>query len=160
MALASTDTSSLLEILQAHFGHVEPSESDEEEDVFVEEEKASGTSEEITAKSKEVGNLATAELVFPLQSIPPVIVGIPENYLPLHGPQTQSHYHCQVSPYSLDFAQKAATCNYVQLDHLNLALACLYCSFEDNSKMCWYSTTAWKHHTMKHLKDNLPIFPR
>ena len=25
--------------------------------------------------------------------------------------------------------------------------------------MCWYSVTAWEHHTMKHLKDNLHIFP-
>ena len=25
--------------------------------------------------------------------------------------------------------------------------------------MHWYSITAWEHHTMKHLKDNLPIFP-
>ena len=24
--------------------------------------------------------------------------------------------------------------------------------------MHWYSVTAWEHHTMKHLKDNLPIF--
>ena len=43
IAFASTDTASLLKILQAHFGYVEPSESVEEEDVFVEEEKASGT---------------------------------------------------------------------------------------------------------------------
>ena len=25
--------------------------------------------------------------------------------------------------------------------------------------MCWYSTSAWEHHSIKHLKDNLPIFP-
>ena len=97
MALASPETSSLLEILQAHFGHVKPSESDEEADVLVEEEKASGTSE-VTVKSKEVGNLATAELVFPFQSTPLVIAGIPKNYLPLHGPKTQSCYHSQVPP--------------------------------------------------------------
>ena len=25
--------------------------------------------------------------------------------------------------------------------------------------MHWYSTSALEHHTMKHLEDNLPIFP-
>ena len=132
MVLAGTDTSSLFKVLQAHFRHVEPSESDEEEDVLVEEEKTSGTSEEVTVKSNEVGNLATAELVFPFQFTPLVIVGIPQNYLPLHGPKTQSHYPYQVPPCNIDFAQKAATCNHIQCDHLNVALAYLYCSFEDN----------------------------
>ena len=125
ITLASTDTSCLLKILQAHFRHVKPSESDEEEDVFVEEEKAS-TAEEVTAKSKEVGNLATTELVFPFQSTSLVIGGIPKIYLPLHGPETQYHYHCQVPPCNLDFAQNAAVCNHVWHDYLNVALACLY----------------------------------
>ena len=104
MALAGTDTSSLLEILQAYFVHVEPSEPDEEEDVFVEEEKTSGIAEEVVTKPKEVGNFITVELVFPFQSTPLVIVGIPKNYLPLCGPETQSHYHCQVPPCNLHFA--------------------------------------------------------
>ena len=46
MVLAGTDTSSLLEILQAHFGHVASSESDEE-DVLVEEEKTSRAVEKL-----------------------------------------------------------------------------------------------------------------
>ena len=25
--------------------------------------------------------------------------------------------------------------------------------------MCWYSISAWEHHTCKHAQDNLPIFP-
>ena len=25
--------------------------------------------------------------------------------------------------------------------------------------MHWYSASAWKHHSPKHLKDNLPIHP-
>ena len=25
--------------------------------------------------------------------------------------------------------------------------------------MHWYSASAWEHHSMKHLKDNLPIYP-
>ena len=40
-----------------------------------------------------------------------------------------------------------------------MALAFLYCSFEDNPRMHWYSTTTWENHTAKHHKDNLPIFP-
>ena len=157
IALAGTDTFSLIEIVQAHFGHVKPSESEQEEDVFVEEEKASGTSKEVTAKSKEVGKLATAELVLPFQSIPLVIVGIPTNYLPLCDLKSHSCYHSQVPPCNPDFAQEAATCNHVWHDHLNVALTWLYCSFEDNPKMHWLSTIAWEHHTMKHLKDNLPF---
>ena len=71
------------------------------------------TSEVVTAKSQEVGNLATVELVFPFQSIPLVTVSIPQNCLPLCGPKTLSHYHCQVPQYILHFAQKGAACNHV-----------------------------------------------
>ena len=35
----------------------------------------------------------------------------------------------------------------------------MYCSFENNHKMCWYSASTWEHHTLKHLKENLPIYP-
>ena len=130
MALASTDTSSLLNILQVHFSQVELSESDEEEEVNIGEDKTSETSKETTAKPKEVSNLAVAELVFPFKLIPLVIAGIPNNLLPLHGSEVQSCYHCQMPQCGLDFAQKAATCNHVHCNHLNVALACLYCSFE------------------------------
>ena len=53
IALAGTDMSSLLEILQVHFGHVASSESDEEESVL--EEKTSEAAEEVIAKPLEVG---------------------------------------------------------------------------------------------------------
>ena len=76
-ALAGTDMSSLLEILQVHFGHVASSESDEEENVL-EEEETSEVAEEVIAKPLEVGNLSTAELVFPFKSSPFVVAGIPE----------------------------------------------------------------------------------
>ena len=152
MALVGTDTSSLLEILQVHFGCVASSESDMEEDDLVEEEKTSEAVEEAVAEPKEVGNLATAKLVFPF-------AGISKMYLPLCGPKTLYHYHCQVLSCTLDFAQKLAACNHVHHDHLNVPLACLYCSFENNPKIHWYSTSAWEHHARKHLKDNLPIFP-
>ena len=48
-------------------------------------------------------------------------------------------------------------CNHS--DHLNIALACLYCSFENNPKMCWYSASALEDHSLKHHKDNLSIYP-
>ena len=80
-------------------------------------------------------------------------------YLPLHGPKTLSHYHCQVPQCTLDFTQKTAACNHVHHDHLNVALTCLYCSFKSNSKMHLYIASAWEYHSRKHLKDNLPIYP-
>ena len=122
---------------------------------MVEEKKTSAVVGEIIAKPQEIGNLTTAELVFPFKSSPLVVAGIPEMFLPLHGPNTLSCYHCQVPPCTLDFTQKAATCNHVHHDHQNVALAFLYCSFKSNPKMHWYHASAWEHHSMKHLKDNL-----
>ena len=114
-----------------------------------------GSADKVQAgKAKEMSTLASAELVFPL-----VIAGIPKNYLPLCSPKSHSLCHFQVPQCNLDFSQKATVYNHVQCDHLNVALTCLYCSFEDDPKMYWYSATAWEYHTMKHLKDNLLIFP-
>ena len=107
---------------------------------------------------KEMGNLASAELVFSFKPYPIVITGIPEDLIPLHGPEVQSHYHCQAPHCGLDFVQKSTACNHVWHDHLNVALNCLYCSFEDIPRMHWNSTTAWENHTVKHHKDNLPVF--
>ena len=56
--------SSLLEILQAYFGHVVSSESNEEESVLEKEEKTSEATEKAIAKPLEMGNLSTAELIF------------------------------------------------------------------------------------------------
>ena len=25
--------------------------------------------------------------------------------------------------------------------------------------MCWYSASTWEHHTLKNIKENLPIYP-
>ena len=155
------DTSSFLDILQAHFGHAGLVNSSDGEDVPIEEEKEEdGAAEETkTGKTNEMSNLASAEFGFPFKSIPLVITGIPEDLLLLHGPEVQSCYHCQAPQCGLDFAQKAAACNHVWCEHLNVALACLYCSFEDNPRMYWYSATTWENHTAKHCKDNLLIFP-
>ena len=62
----------------------------------MEEEKTFEAGKEVVVEPKEVGNLATAKLVFPFKSSPLVVVGIPKMYLPLHGPMNLPHYHCQV----------------------------------------------------------------
>ena len=85
---------------------------------------------------------AGAELVFPTQAIPLVIAGIPESLPPLCGPEAQSHYRCQFTECTQIFLQKVAACTHVHHDHLNVALACLYCSSRDNPKMQWFSTSA------------------
>ena len=71
-------------------------------------------------------SLATAELVFPLKSLSPVIAVIPELLLPLCGPKTLSHYRCQYPSHDEEVSQKAVACNHVHFDHLHAALACLY----------------------------------
>ena len=50
-------------------------------------------------------------------------------------------------------------CNHVCHDHLNVALACLYCSFDNTPRMHWYNASTWEHHTHRHVQDNLPIHP-
>ena len=98
-------------------------------------EKAPEIVEKISARPTEDGHLATAEIVFPFKSSPLVVADIPKMYLPLHGPETLSQYHCQVPSCTLEPAQNAVACNHVCHDHLNIALACLYCSFENNPEM-------------------------
>ena len=99
------------------------------------------------------------ELVFQTQAIPLVIAGIPESLLPIHGPETQSHYRCQFADCTQVFLQKAAACMHICCDYLNVALACLYCSSRENPKMHWFSSSAWEKHVCKHSKDGLPLFP-
>ena len=99
------------------------------------------------------------ELVFPTQVIPLVIAGIPESLSPICGPEAQSCYRCQVTDCTEIFLQKAAACTHACHDHLNVALACLYCSGRDNPKMWWFSTSAWEKHVHKHSQDGLPLFP-
>ena len=57
------------------------------------------------------------------------------------------------------FLQKAAACTHVHCDHLNVALACLYCSGRENPKMQWFSASAWEKHVCKQSQDGLPLFP-
>ena len=72
------------------------------------------------------------ELVFPMQAIHLVLAGIPESLLPLHGPKMQLQYRCQFADCTQIFLQKAAACAHICHDHLNVALACLYCSSREN----------------------------
>ena len=46
----------------------------------------------------------------------------------------QSCYRCQFKDCTQIFLQKAAACTHVCWDHLNVALACLYCSGRENPK--------------------------
>ena len=163
VALASIDTSSLTRLLEGCFGSVDPSPPSPSasteitgppEEHPTEEASGSEPSSPITESS-----LATAELVFPMKSIPLVIAGIPEAFLPLLGPETLSHYRCQFPDCTQVFSQKASACNHIRHDHLNVALACIYCSSKENPKMCWFSASAWESHVRKHTQEDLPIFP-
>ena len=69
-----------------------------------------------------------------MKSIPLVITGIPEAFLPLRGQETLSHYRCQFPDCTHIFSQKASVCNHICHDHLNVALACIYCSGKENPK--------------------------
>ena len=151
--------------MEGCFGHKDLDTS--QSTISTEETETGATIEEATSNIPEKtpstlhdsGGLATADLVFPLKSIPTVTAGIPEPFLPVCGPETLSHYLCQFPSCTLEFSQKAAACNHIQCDHLNVALACLYYSFEHNPKIPWYSASTWEHHTLTHSKENLPIHP-
>ena len=151
IALAGCNISSLLDTLEGTFG-------------FVGQENISAAStSEMKEPTKDVplsspilsseeSSLIGAELVFPMQTIPLVMAGIPESFLPLHGPETQSHYRCQFPDCVHVFSQKAAACNHIHRDHLNVALPCLYCSGKENPKMQWFSASAWEIMSINILK--------
>ena len=87
ISLAGCNTSSFLDTLEGTFG-------------FVNQENVSTASiSEMKEPTKEVplpspipsseeSGLIGAELVFPRQTIPLVVAGIPESFLPLQGPET------------------------------------------------------------------------
>ena len=132
IALVGCNTSSLLETLEGAFGSIDQESisitSISKAKEMVKEDIPSTPS---PAESRPVG----AELVFPTQAFPLVIAGIPGSLLPLHGPEAQSHYRYQFTDCTQIFLQKAAACTHVHCDHLNVALACLYCIGRDNPKM-------------------------
>ena len=156
IALAGCNTSSLVDTLEGAFGSIDQETisiaSIPEAKEVVTEDVPSNPS---PTKSGPIGE----ELVFPTQAIPLVIAGIPESLLPIHGPEAQSHYRCQCIDCTQIFLQKAAACTHVHCDHLNVALACLYCSGRENPKMQWFSASAWEKQICKHLQNGLPLFP-
>ena len=163
VALTRTDTTSLTRLLEGCFGSVNPSPlspsasteiTGPPEEHPTEEASGSEPSSPIAESS-----LATAELVFPMKSIPLVIPGIPEAFLSLHGPETLSHYRCQFPDCTQVFSQKTSACNNIRCDHLNVTLACIYYSGKENPKMHWFRASAWEGHVHKHTQDDLPIFP-
>ena len=123
MALVGTDTSSLLEILERSFGHVDLNTSVSSA-LTEKSTRKSPMTEEISEKTSEApdkpsvtpsddGGLASVELVFPLKSIPLIITGLPKSFLPFCDPETLSHYQCQFPACTQEFSQKAAGCNHV-----------------------------------------------
>ena len=166
MALKGTDTSSLIEILDGFFGHVELDTTTSSISTDTPAQKPPTTEmspeeplEKAPAASSEESSLASAKLVIPLKSIPLMIAGLPESLLPMCGPETFSSYRCQYPSCNQKFSQKAGACNHIHHDHLNVTLACLSCSFDNTPKLHWYSVSTWEHHTQKHTQDNLPIHP-
>ena len=132
------DTSSLLQILQGYFGHVDFSESESTEESnkgSTTEEKTSEVIEKTSTTLLDVGGLPIVELVFSLKSIPTVVAGLPKTFLSLCSPKTLLHYQFQFPFFTLECSQRAAACNHICCDDLNIALACLYCSFENNPKI-------------------------
>ena len=157
MALAGCNTSSLLDTLEGEFGFVNQENVSTASISEMKEPTKVPLSSPILS-SKESGLIGT-ELIFPMQTIPLVVAGIPESFLPLHGPKTQSCYRCQFPECVQIFLQKAAACTHIHRNHLNVALACLYCSGKENPKMQWFSVSAWENHIHKHTQVGLPIFP-
>ena len=98
VALAGTNTSFLLDILEGCFGQKDPDTT--QSTISLEEAEANISVEDVTSNIPEktlasvpvsVG-LAVAELVFPLQSVPTDIAGISEPFLPVCGLETLSLY--------------------------------------------------------------------
>ena len=88
IALAGTNTSFLLDILERCFGHKDLDTS--QSTISTEETETGATIKDATPNIPEKtpsttpasGGLASAELVFPLKSVPTVIAGIPEPFFP------------------------------------------------------------------------------
>ena len=156
IALMGCNTSSLPDTLEGAFGSID---QETISIASIPKSKETVTEDVPSTPSPTKSGPIGVELVFPTQSIPLVITGIPESLLPIHGPEAQSCYRCQFIDCTQIFLLKAAACTHVCHDHLNVALACLYCIGRDNPKMQWFSASAWEKHIHKHLQDGLSLFP-
>ena len=98
IALAGTNTSFLLDILEGCFGQQDPDTSQstislEEAETNISVEDATSDIPGKTSPSVSVSSgLAAVKLVFPLKSIPTVITGILESFMPVCGLETLSLY--------------------------------------------------------------------
>ena len=97
IALAGTNTSFLLDILEGCFGQQDAdtpqstiSLEDAEANISVEDATSDTPGKTSPSISVSCG-VAAAKLVFPLKSIPTVITGIPESFLPVGGLETLSY---------------------------------------------------------------------
>ena len=132
IALAGCNTSCLLETLKGAFGFIDQENIATASISEVQETTKEDIPSSPPIPSPEESGPVETELVFPTQSIPLVVAGIPESILPFCGPEAQSHYRCQFPECTQIFLQKAAACTHIHHDHLDVALACLYCSGKHN----------------------------
>ena len=123
------NTSSLIDTLEGTLGSIDP-ETISQASILKTKEVV--TEDVPSTPSPTDSGPLEVELVFPTQAIPLVIAGIPESLLTIHGPEMQSNYRCRFTDCTQIFLQKAAACTHVHHDHLNVALACLYCSGREN----------------------------
>ena len=156
IALAGCNTASLIDTLEGTFGTTDLGNISL---TSIPDTKGIVTKEIPSTPSPTDSGLLEVELVSPTQAIPLVVVGIPESLLPIRGPEMLSRYRCQFTDCPQIFSQKAAACMHICRDHLNVALACLYCSGRENPKMHCFSSSAWEKHVRKHSQDGLPLFP-
>ena len=86
VALAGTDTSSLTRLLEGCFGSVDPSPPSPSASTEITEPPEEHPTEEASGNEPSSpiaeSSISTAQLVFPMKSIPLVITGIPETSLP------------------------------------------------------------------------------
>ena len=113
IALTGTDISSLTRLLEGCFGSVELSPPSPPASTNVTEPSKEHPAEEVSGggPSSPVAesSLATAELAFPTKSIPLVVAGIPEFFLPLCSPETLSPYRCHHPDCIQAFSQKVSS---------------------------------------------------
>ena len=126
IALAGCNTSSLIDTLEGAFG-IKDLETISL--AFIPKTKEVVTEDIPSTPSPTDSGPLEVELVFPTQVIPLIIAGIPESLLLICGPEMQSWYRCQFTDCTQIFLQEAAACTHVCQDHLNVALACLYCQW-------------------------------
>ena len=92
IALMGCNTSSLIDTLEGAFSSKDPETISlasilKTKEVVTEDVPS-------TSSPTDSGPLEV-ELAFPTWAIPLVIAGIPESFLPIRGPEMQSHYRCQ-----------------------------------------------------------------